>query len=506
MLPSRLWRVSEIQLYPRALASLAASSAEIVMNALHREAIFRGCTCLLAVSAASAQPTQSPGWEWKSDALGIEGGLDTYTAYYSMRGTWWNLAAGSAPAFDTDRSFAELWVQPKLNARYKLGNESEVYASLSVGATQTIGADAFDYKNEGEVRFGSAALGVRGKADGWTYDVSFGRQPFTLGTGMLLTAGSSNGYTWGGGASTQRKTWGRSLVARANSGEFTGTAFALEPDEVPEARTDTRVQGVAIEWARPQMGKVGLSWFTAPRSQAIYPGDLAPLVFIENGREGLDTWHGWADITGLVPAVPTLGFRAEFAQQRNDITRADGRRDPMKASAWLLGASWWGQDLPFAPKFTYHIARFSGDKPGTTTYERFDPMFWGNGLDNWWFGANGAYSWLNANLRAQRFIVDAYLSAQDILQFQYVHAKADQLNSAVQFGQGVRFTGNGLVVGVPQAELSDEFYLQYAHVFNPQLVAIAFVARSNPGAGLKAIAPQGTNAWTTFGLGLTANF
>lgn len=397
-------------------------------------------------------------------------------------------------------------MQPKLNARYKLGSGGEAYASLSVGATQTLGADAFDYRDEGEVRFGSAALGVRGTADGWRYDVSFGRQPFTLGTGMLLTAGSSNGYSWGGGASAQRKAWGRSLVARVGSGELTGTAFALEPDEAPEARTETRVQGAALEWARPQMGKAGLAWFTVPRSQAIYPGDLAPLAFIENGREGLDTWHGWADITGLVPGVPTLGLRAEFALQRNDITRADGRRDPMKASAWLLGASWWGQTLPFAPKFSYQVARFSGDNPGTATYERFDPMFWGNGLDNWWFGANGAYSWLNANLRAQRFIVDAYASPQDILQFQYVRASADQLNSAVQFGQGARFTGNQLLVGVPQAELSDEVYLQYARVFNPQLIAIAFVSRSTPGAGLKAIAPQGTEAWTTIGFGLTANF
>jgi hypothetical protein len=91
-------------------------------------------------------------------------------------------------------------------------------------------------------------LGVRGELDRWGYDVSVGRQPFTLGTGMLLTAGSSNGYSWGGGASAQRKAWARSLVARASRGELTAIAYALEPDEAPEARTDTRVQGVALEW------------------------------------------------------------------------------------------------------------------------------------------------------------------------------------------------------------------------------------------------------------------
>jgi hypothetical protein len=78
------------------------------MNALHCRAILGCCACLLAVSMASAQATPHPAWEWKSDALAIEGGLDTYSAYYAMRGTWWNLAAGSAPTFDTDRSFAEL--------------------------------------------------------------------------------------------------------------------------------------------------------------------------------------------------------------------------------------------------------------------------------------------------------------------------------------------------------------------------------------------------------------
>lgn len=457
-------------------------------------------------ATAFAQQAEPPRWAGKSGDLSWDAGVDTYSAAYAMSGTWWNLAADAAPGFDKQRRFAELWVHPKLNGRYQWSGSAEIFGSLSVGATQNIGADAFDYEDQGAVRFGSAVAGIRGNADGWRYEVSAGRQPYTLGTGMLLTSGSSNGTSWGGGASTQRKAWGRSALVRVGSGEVTGTAFRVQPDEAPESRSDTRVQGVALEWARPQMGKAGLSWLTVPRSSAIYPGDLAPLVFIEKGREGLDSWYGWIDLTGLVPGVPTLGVRAEYARQTNDVKRASGQVSPMEASAWLLGVSWWAQTLPFAPKFSYHVARFSGDKPGTATYERFDPLFWGNGLDNWWFGANGAYSWLNANLRAHRFTIDAYFSAQDIVQIQYVRASADQLNSAVQFGQGVRFTPNGLLVGVPTAKLSDEIYLQYARVFNPRLVAIAFVSRNSPGAGLKAIATQGTQAWTTFGLGLTANF
>lgn len=476
------------------------------MHADRRRALTGLCALLASAVTASAQDAPVPAWAWTSGGLSLAGAVETYSAYYSMRGTWWNLAAASAPDFDMDRSFAEFWVHPKLDGSFALGDDTEIYGALSVGATQTLGADPFDYEDEGTVRFGSAMLGVRSDRGTWSYDVSAGRQPFTLGTGMLLTAGSSNGYSWGGSASAQRKAWGRSLLARARHGELTATAYALEPDEAPEARTDTRVRGVALEWARPQIGKAGVAWFTVPRSKAIYPGNLAPLDFIDDGRDGLDTWHGWMNVTGLVPALPTLGLRTEFAWQRNDITRVGGQRDPMRAEAWMLGASWQGRELPFAPKFSYHYASFSGDDPGTDTYERFDPLYWGNGLDNWWFGANGAYSWLNSNLLAHRFIVDAYFSTRDIVQFQYVHASVDEVDSPVQFGQGAQFAGTQIVVGVPEPGLSDEIYLQYSRVFTPRLVAVAFVSRSSPGDGLKATAPQGTDVWTTIGLGLTANF
>jgi hypothetical protein len=257
-----------------------------------RTRLLAGLLAATACGPALAQQAPKPAWAWTSGDLALEAGLDTNTAFYAMSGTWWNLTATAAPTFDKSRNFTELWVHPMLNGRLKVDAGHEVYGTLSVGATQTIGADAFDYQDQGAVRFGSAVLGLRGEAGGWRYDVSAGRQPFTLGTGMLLTAGSSNGMSWGGGASTQRKAWGRSALARVGSGEFTGTAFMVQPDEAPEGRSDTRAQGVALDWARPQMGKAGLSWFTVLRSTSIYPGDLAPLVFIEKGREGLDTWYG----------------------------------------------------------------------------------------------------------------------------------------------------------------------------------------------------------------------
>lgn len=462
---------------------------------------------LLSVGAVNAQQAPPPAWQWSSDGLNLKAGLDTYTAIYSMSGTWWNLASQGAPTFKTSRSFGELWLHPSVKGHYELKGGRQIYGALSVGMTKTLSADAFDYDNQGEIRWENAYLGVRSTgSQGWRYDLSAGRQPFTLGTGMLLTAGSANGYSWGGGASTQRKAWGNTAIARLGYGEFTGQFFYVEPSEAPEAKTDTQVQGVSAEWSRDKVGKAGLAWIKVPKSTAIYPGNLAPLAFIENGRDGLETWHGWTDVAGLVPGLPALSMRAEFALQRNEITRLNGRRDPMKASAWLVGASYWAQDWLFSPKFTFHHARFSGDKPETSTYERFDPLFWGNGLDNWWFGANGAYSWLNANVRAQRFILDAYLSSRDVLQFQFVRVSADRLNSPIQYGQGANFSGGSIVVGVPRKHLADELYFQYARVFQPNLVAIAFVARSFPGAGLKATAPQGTQPWTTLGVGLTANF
>lgn len=470
-----------------------------------------GCLVLgTAVSHMAAAQSPSDGKSADPAALTWQVGIDSQTTLYSMSGTWWNLAAAADPSFETSRTFGELWVHPRLNAQYALTGKHLLYGALSAGMSKTLSSDAFNNNDQGAVRLENASVGLKGSlgAD-WRYDVSAGRQAYILGTGMLLAAGSSNGGDWGAAASSPRKAWGNTAIAKLGHGDWSGSVFHLEPAETPATRTDTQVQGVSMEWQRDKTGRAGLAWFRVPKSTAIYPGDLAPLAYIESGRDGLETWHGWANLEGLIPSVPDLSFRAEFARQSNQIRRINGRVDPMEAQAWLVGGSYWAKTLPFAPKFTYNYARFSGDDPATSTYERFDPMFWGNGLDNYWFGANGSYAWLNSNIRAHRFTVDAYASKQDIVQLQFVRTYADQLNSAIQYGQGIRFGGaNGstLLVGVPKSHLSDELYAQYVHVFSPKLIALGFASRNFPKDGLKAIAPQGVEPWTTVGLGLTAIF
>ena len=128
------------------------------MHARPRRAVTGLCALLVSTVSASAQDAPAPAWAWTSGRGTLEGAIETYSAYYSMSGTWWNLAASSAPDFDTDRSFAELWVHPKLDGTFKSGDHAEIYAALSIGATQTIGGDAFDYEDGGSVRFGSAVL------------------------------------------------------------------------------------------------------------------------------------------------------------------------------------------------------------------------------------------------------------------------------------------------------------------------------------------------------------
>ncbi len=465
--------------------------------------------CGVGASVGAQEFLPQAGVRASSGAYASVLGLDANAYAYSMGGTWWGLAASAQPGFDASKRFAELWLHPRWHATYDLGSGAQLYGSLSMGLTKDLGTNAFDLRGQSDAQLENGFVGLRGQwGDGWKYALSAGRQSFVLGTGMLLYAGSANGAEWGNAASAKRMAWKRTAVLRIERGPWFGQVFHLEPNELDSARSNTRLQGASLEWKNDPQGKWGVAFLHVPESDFVYPGDLAPLSFLEKGRQGLKVYHGWGEWNNLVPSLPGLSVRGDFALERGAVTRLSGERSAMDAHAFYVGASQWFQTLPFAPKLSYGYGYFSGDDRNTSKYERFDPLYWGNGLDNWWFGANGSYAFINSNVRFQRFTLDGYLSQRDILKLQYVRSYAARTNSPIQFGQAVRFPVDGFLpaVGVDRAHLASEWMLQYVHLFTPTLVFSAYVSRSVPGEGLRRLAGSQSRSWTAVGAGVSYSF
>ena len=113
---------------------------------------------------------------------------------------------------------------------------------------------------------------------------------------------------------------------------------------------------------------------------------------IPGGRKGLYALQGFAEVEGSNFGIQNAWLRGEFALERNS-------RIDMAAYALYGEAGYRFVTLPFVPAtWSYAYASFSGDNPSTARNERFDPLYYGNGLDNWWFGAITSYTLLNSNV------------------------------------------------------------------------------------------------------------
>lgn len=439
---------------------------------------------------------------WEKDDLSAVLGLDASAMFYASRGSWWGIAANTAPLYNTSRNWGELWLAPRLNVNYKIDNEQLLYGAVSVGVTQDMGGNPYDYYNQGITRFENKYLGYKAGSDNsFHLDISGGSQPFILGTGMLIVQGSGNGFEWGNGATMSRKAWDETAIAKVGYKEVTIQGFYLKPNEIPSQATNTTLAGAALQWANPKDGRAGFAFMTVPQSNQIYPGQLAPLAFIQQGRQGLKVYHGWSELNGPLGLPQQLTFRGEFAIERNQINNLANQKQNMQAAAYYGGLSYWFQRTPWMPKLTYGFAYFSGNNPNSSNYGRFDPLYYGNGLDNWWFGANGAYAYINSNVQFNRFTLDLFPTQQDIVKLMYVNAQVVQVGSPVQFGQSTTFDNGALVVGPKAKGLSNEYLAQYIRLVSKSLTLMGFTTVNTPGPGIKQLVPTGAKNWITVGMG-----
>src|SRR5690606_28835864 len=165
-------------------------------------------------------------------------------------------------------------------------------------------------------------LGIRGDlGDGASYDVSLGARELTLGTGMLIANGATSGFDRGALKLGPRKAWEKAAIGHLTFGNVTGTAFYLDPNELPANDGGDELAGIDLRYDDPQGGYLGATYVDVLNSDSPYPQAGAgggPPSVIPGAREGTRTLNLYGKTNPFAGALKNWTFAADLALQRND--------------------------------------------------------------------------------------------------------------------------------------------------------------------------------------------
>ena len=194
--------------------------------------------------AQSAQPDERP--------TGLPSKL-TWT--FNFDASWGTFGFGNSlfedPKEGVRGNLSDQWfegsVKPALSASYAFASSSEVFGKLSAVGERTYGAaprlvgpDLSSFQAE------DLSIGWRsGKAVGSVenaLEFTVGREPYTLGHGMLLYDGVVEGGSRGGYWTNARKAFEFAAIGRLRPAPaHLVEAFYLDRDDLPERDTGTRM-------------------------------------------------------------------------------------------------------------------------------------------------------------------------------------------------------------------------------------------------------------------------
>jgi hypothetical protein len=423
---------------------------------------------------------------FESDKVRVKLSVSGLAQAVGGTGSWWNLSQQFAPDqnYKPDRAWGEMWIKPGITTDLRFSDEVTAYSGMSYVGSGNIGNDVFEQGNRGLYSIEDAYFGTRlgRKEDGQTLDVSYGRQQYRIGSGMLISVGAYNGFERGATTSFARRAWEEAGLVKWRAGNVSVDGFYLNPNELKSGDTQTRLAGAKTEYALGDSQYVGLAYMNVFESISPYVG--APLQFFPNGREGLNTTHTYLRFNPMSETLPSFYFAGDYAYQWND--RMDMSSNSFSGEFGNAFVS-----VPWTPKLSYTFRSFQGDDPNTQRFEKFDPLFYEGSPTLWASGSNGSLSFLNSNLQTHRILVSLNVTQRDIIGFHYWHLRADQANSPLQFGQAGRIVVSGgeprLVTGVPNQHLSDDFYVDHLRIISPNVFLNTGVAVSIPGKGLRSI-------------------
>ncbi|MFS4580904.1 alginate export family protein [Phaeobacter sp. C3_T13_0] len=467
----------------------------------------------VAVSAmlliAEGVEAQENGQTFLYDANGLEVRSHLQFGFNAVSegNLFWDLAATTVPGsgFAHDTEWLESYIKPGVSFEYRLDRGDVVYGKLSAVSSYTWGIDAFDTGDTGSSTLEEAYLAIRGDLGrGVSYDLSLGPRELTLGTGMLIANGATSGFERGALKLGPRKAWEMAVIGRLSLGNVTGTAFYLDPNELPSTDGSNELVGFDLRYDDPAGGYLGATYVDVRRSESPYPlaapGGVGAPAVLSGAREGTRTISAYARSNPFEGALKNWVFTGDFAYQWND-------RIEMEAWAGRVTAGYRFSHLAWSPSLTLGYQSFSGDDPNTATLERFDPLYYQGSPSAWATGSKSASTFINSNVNALTVALRLQPRPADTWTLRYARIRANELNSPVQFGQATRVDLNGNVVsGVTDAHLADDLFLEYSRIINRNTFLTAGVSVSFPGKGIDNVVGGSADPWTGGFVNVVYNF
>lgn len=415
--------------------------------------------------------------------------LEAMALYYGNDNAWYGrpdlMLAGNplvqgTPSGRGYEDWLEGYLHYGLYGITPVGESLSFYGGLSAITSGSIGQELFTDKTRSHTGVEDAYLGlVGGHVDGQgnrlAFNLSVGRQRFTLANGFLIANTAANG---GERAALQANArWATDFLALGQIA-YNDTrleAFYLDPDELPALDTDTRILGLNLE-AKPLAGlTLGTSYLSVPKSGFGYYGPTGQV----GTREGLQLWDARLAYQPNPSGSAGPFFGAEIARQTNRNFDMDARAGWVEAGYHLPEARW-------SPSFSYRVAYFSGDDPATTAFERWDPLLSGGTGEQWVQGANHFKVVQDSNVIAHRLQARLKVSPRVELVPQLWVFRADQLNN---------IGGNPALSTLDSHELGYEANLTVKWFKSKNVYVHGHVAYTVPGQAVKSALGGSAKDW-----------
>jgi hypothetical protein len=310
---------------------------------------------------------------------------------------------------------------PGITMVLKVSKNSYLYGNYKALFVSTLGRDLYRSDNPADIATENLYFGLVGtiptaKGNVINYNLSAGRQPYRIGTGMLLCQIATNG-----GDRAGLNLWPRF------SGDFVGLAqvrydnlkaeyFYVDPSEFGGFESETRLTGFNLEYSKPYGAQIGFTYLHALRSNS--------LVLFPDGsqesREGLSAYNLRAEWKGR-PGTNSIIANVEGGLQTNS-------RFPVRAWGMAAELGYTFSEKKLSPSFSYRFSHLTGDDPETERYERWDLLYSGNDVNTWVQGLLMKNILYNTNLQAHR-IQGQMISKGWRFTGQYFFFRSDQLNN-----------------------------------------------------------------------------